>query len=298
MKPAPTAPPPGGPARAPAAPSASATGAPGAPLADPMLAVAVRAARRAASVIADASRDLRRLPTFSKEHGDIVSAADKDAEAAIRATLSQAFPDHAILGEEDGEKGHAGAACRWIVDPIDGTRNFVHGFPYYAVSIALDQGGTLTHAVVLDPVHDELFTAIRGKGAQRNGAPIHVSACTRLPDALVGTVFPTRRSPRLAAYVPMLNALMARCGGVRRAGACALDLAHLAAGRLDGFFVTSLGLWDVAAGALLVTEAGGRVGDFAGGSDYFRTLEVIAAAPGLFNPLREALLAARPVGRA
>ena len=266
-----------------------------APLADPILAVAVRAARRAASVIADASRDLRRLPTFSKEHGDIVSVADKDAEAAIRATLTAAFPDHAVLGEEEGDKGHSDATARWIVDPIDGTRNFVHGFPYYAVSIALSQAGTLTHAVVLDPVHDELFTAVRGKGAQRNGAPIHVSACTRLGEALIGTVFPARRSPRLAPYLPMLNALMARCGGIRRAGACALDLAHLAAGRLDGFFVTSLGPWDVAAGALLVVEAGGRVGDFAGGNDFLRSQEVIAAAPGLFNPLRDALLGARPL---
>jgi myo-inositol-1(or 4)-monophosphatase len=266
----------------------------GASLADPFLAEAVRAARRAASVIADASRDLRRLPTYSKEHGDIVSAADKEAEAAIRATLSAAFPDHAIHGEEAGEKGRADAPCRWIVDPIDGTRNFVHGFPYYAVSIALSQAGTLTHAVVLDPVHDELFTAVHGKGAQRNGAAMHVSACTRLSDALIGTVFPTRRSPRLAAYLPMLNALMARCGGMRRAGACALDLAHLAAGRLDGFFVTSLGPWDMAAGALLVIEAGGRVGDFAGSNDWLRSQEVIAAAPGLFNPLRDALLAARP----
>jgi inositol monophosphatase family protein len=165
-----------------------------APLADPILAVAVRAARRAASVIADASRDLRRLPTFSKEHGDIVSVADKDAEAAIRATLTAAFPDHAVLGEEEGDKGHSDATARWIVDPIDGTRNFVHGFPYYAVSIALSQDGTLTHAVVLDPVHDELFTAVRGKGAQRNGAPIHVSACTRLGEALIGTVLPAPRA--------------------------------------------------------------------------------------------------------
>ena len=262
---------------------------------DPVLAVAVRAARRAASVVADASRDLRRLPTFSKEHGDIVSSADEDAESAIRATLSAAFPDHAIVGEEGGE----GAAprespYRWIVDPIDGTMNFVHGFPYYAISIALTQNGEITHGVVLDPLHDELFTAVRAKGAQLNGAQLRVSACTRLEDALVGTVFPTRKSPRLPRYLPVLNALMARCGGVRRAGACALDLAHLAAGRLDGFFVMSLRSWDVAAGALIVKEAGGRVGDLAGGTDFLRSHEVIAAAPGLFNPLREAILAARP----
>jgi len=263
---------------------------------DPVLAVAVRAARRAASVIIDASRDLRRLPTFSKEHGDIVSGADREAETAIAATIGAAFPEHAVLSEETGElrPGNAESPFRWVVDPIDGSLNFVHGYPYYAVSIALTKNDEVTHAVVLDPVHDELFTAIKGKGAQRNGAPIHVSACTRLPDALVGTVFPARRSPKLPAYVPVFNALMSQCAGLRRAGACALDLAHVAAGRLDGFWVMSLKAWDVAAGSLLVTEAGGRVGDFAGGGEFLRTNEVIAAAPGLFNPLRESIVVALP----
>ncbi len=262
---------------------------------DPVLAVAVRAARRAASVVIDASRDLRRLPTFSKEHGDIVSSADADAESAIRASIAAAFPDHAILGEEGGEEQPARVTpYRWIVDPLDGTANFVHGFPYYAISVALTERGELTHGVVLDPLHDEIFTAVRGKGAQLNGSPLRVSACTRLEDALVGTVFPTRKSPRLPRYLPVLNALMGRCAGIRRAGACALDLAHLAAGRLDGFFVMSLRSWDVAAGALIVQEAGGRVGDLAGGNEFLRSHEVIAAAPGLFNPLREAILAARP----
>ena len=261
---------------------------------DPVLAVAVRAARRAASVIVDASRDLRRLPTYSREHADIVTAASADADSAIRATISAAFPEHVIVGEKSPDGATPGASpYRWIVDPIDGSANFVHGFPYYAISIALTHNGELTHAAVLDPVHDELFTAMGGRGAQVNGAPLRVSACMRLEDALVGTVFPTRRSSRLPGYLPVLNALMARCGGMRRAGACALDLAHLAAGRLDGFFVLSLNSWDVAAGALLVTEAGGRVGDLAGGNEFLRSHEVIAAAPGLFNPLREAILAAR-----
>lgn len=260
--------------------------------ADPVLAVAVRAARRAAAVIGDASRDLKRLPTFSKEHGDIVSSADAEAEQAIVATISAAFPDHGILGEETGETGaKANAPCKWIVDPLDGTMNFVHGFPYYAVSIALSQENVLTHAVVLDPVRDELFTAIRGKGAQLNGVPIRTSACTRMGEALVGTVLPTRKSPRLPRYLPIFNALAARCT-LRRAGACALDMAYVACGRLDGFFVLSLNAWDVAAGALLVTEAGGRVGDFAGGNDYMRSNEVIAAAPGVFSPLREAVAGA------
>jgi len=267
---------------------------------DPILAVAVRAARRAGSIIIDAARDLKRLPSHAKGHGDIASAADADAQKAILATLRAAFPAHAILGEETagtvaaaGSDG-AATAYRWIVDAIDGTVNFAHGFPYYAVSIALTHGDDITHAVVLDPLRDELFMAITGKGAQLNGAPIRVSACTALDKALIGTVFPTRESPRMPAYLPLLNALVVRCAGIRRAGACALDLAHLAAGRLDGFWVMSLEPWDVAAGALLVREAGGRVGDFAGGGEFLRTNEVIAAAPGIFNPLRETIAAATP----
>ncbi len=261
---------------------------------DAVLAVAVRAARSAASVVTDAARDLKRLPTFSKGHGEIVSTADVEAEDAIVATIRAAFPDHAILG---GESGHIvgareGGGFKWIVDPIDGTVNFVHGFPYYAVSIALVRGTDITHAVVYDPVHDECFTAVKGKGAQRNGTPLRASGCTDLSEALVGTVFPARDSPKLASYLPTFNFLAARCAGLRRAGSCALDLANLAAGRLDGFWVTSLKSWDVCAGALLVKEAGGRVGDLAGGTDFLRSNEVIAAAPGLFNPLREAIAAA------
>jgi myo-inositol-1(or 4)-monophosphatase len=264
------------------------------PADDPVLAVAVRAARGAASVITDAARDLVRLPTFSKDHGEIVSTADVEAEDAIVATLRAAFPDHAILGEESGHIAGAreGGGYKWLVDPIDGTVNFIHGFPYYAVSIALVHGTEITHAVVYDPVHDECFTAVKGKGAQRNGTPMRVSGCTELSRALIGTVFPAGESPKFAAYLPVFNRLVAKCAGLRRAGSCSLDLAHLAAGRLDGFWVSSLRSWDMAAGALLVREAGGRVGDFAGGTDFLRSNEVIAAAPGLFNPLREAIAAA------
>jgi len=260
---------------------------------DPVLAVAVRAARRAAAVVADASRDLKRLPTFSKEQGAIVSAADREAEQAIVATISAAFPDHGIMGDEGstGADAKGGVPYRWIIDPIDGTMNFVRGFPYYAVSIALAHGGELTHAVVLDPTRDELFTAISGRGAQLNDAPLRTSACTRLSDALVGVVLPTRKSPRLPRFLPIFNGLAARCT-LRRAGACALDMAYVASGRLDGFLVTSPRARDVAAGSLLVTEAGGRVGDCAGGPDILRGREVIAAAPGVFNALREAIAAA------
>jgi len=260
---------------------------------DPSLAVAIRAARNAAAVVQDAARDLKRLPASSEACDEIVAAAEAEAHAAIAASLSSAFPDHAILDEEGSPRDgrNSESSWRWVVDPIDGTRNFAHGYPYYAISLALTHGSEVTHAVVLDPVRDELFTAVKARGMQLNGVQLRVSACTHLTDALVGTVFPTRRSAKLAAFVPRLNALMARCAGIRRAGACALDLAYVAAGRLDGFWAMSLRSWDVAGGALLVSEAGGRVGDFAGGTDFLKTGEVIAATPGIFVALRELIAA-------
>jgi len=262
---------------------------------DPVLAVAIRAARTAGSIVVDAARDLKRLPSFSKEHAEIISSAEMEAEDAIIAAIRGAFPEHAILGEESGHITGAreGTGYKWLIDPIDGTANFVHGFPSYAVSIALVHGTEVTHAVVLDPVHDELFSAAKAKGATCNGVTLHVSACLRLVDALVGTMLPSRDNPKLAQYLPTFNALVTQCAGVRQSGSCALQLAHVAAGRLDGFWMTSLKPWDIAAGALIVREAGGRIGDFAGGTQFLRTSEVIASSPGVFNLLREAIVAAR-----
>ena len=272
---------------------------------DPILAVAIHAARRAAAVLVDVSRDLKRRPSHARDQADIVSNADTEAENAMIATLRAAFPEHAIVGKAAGEivsqivgSSRAGKnSIKWIVDPLDGTVNFRHGYPYFAVSIALTHGNEVTHAVVLDPGHDDLFTAIRGKGAQLNGTPIRTSACVRIEDALVGTVIPAHGSARLAAYMPVLNALIPKCAGIRRAGACALDLAYVASGRLDGFWEMGLNPWNVAAGALLVVEAGGRVGDFAGGLEFLRTKDVIASAPGVFNLLRDAIAAAVPPAR-
>lgn len=260
-------------------------------MSDPSLAVAVRAARNAAAVIQDAERDLARLPTSSKEHAELASAADAEATSAIVTTLTTAFPDHAILGEDGGPLGttNPDSTWRWIIHPLAGSANFLHRYPYYAISIALTHGSELTHAVVLDPIRDELFSAIKGRGALLNGVALRVSGCTALENALVGTVFPSRTSSVLPKYLPLFNAVITRCGGIRRAGASALDLAYVAAGRLDAFWVLSRKMRDVAAGALLVREAGGRVGNFAGGSDWLRGDEVIAAAPGVFNALREAI---------
>jgi myo-inositol-1(or 4)-monophosphatase len=269
---------------------------------DPVLAVAVRAAHRAASVIVDAARDLKRRPSYARDQGDVAFDAGIEAENAIIATLRTAFPEHAITGKEAGEivsqmqRPAAGSptAFRWIVDPIDGALNFLHGYPCYAVSIALCHGSDVTHAVVLDPIRNELYAAVKGKGALLNDAPIRASTCVRLDDALVGTGFAPPGSPKLPACLPVFNALATRCAGVNRSGACALDLAYVASGRLDGFWTMSLKPSDVAAGALIVREAGARVGDFAGGSDILRASDVIAAAPGVFNALREAIAAAAP----
>ena len=274
---------------------------------DPILAVAIHAARRAASVLVDVSRDLKRRPSHAKakDDADIVMNADTEAENAMIATLRAAYPEHAIVGREAGEivsqivggSRVAKNTPKWIVDPLDGAVNFRHGYPYYAVSIALTHGNEVTHAVVLDPVHDDVFTAIKGKGAQLNGTPIRASTCVRIEEALVGTVMPAHGSARLAAYLPVLNAMIRKCAGIRRGGASALDLAYVASGRLDGYWEIGLNPWNVAAGALLVVEAGGRVGDFAGGLEFLRTKDVIAAAPGVFSLLRDAIAAAAPTAR-
>jgi myo-inositol-1(or 4)-monophosphatase len=258
-------------------------------MSDPSLAVAVRAARNAAAVIEDAARDLVRLPSSSREHGEIAVGAGSDAANAIVTTLVAAFPDHSILGAQGAPQREGSSTWRWIVDALDGASNFLHGYPYYAISIALTHGSELTHAVVLDPIRDELFTAIKGRGALLNGVALRVSGCTALDAALVGTAFPAAESPRLSSYLSTFNTLLAGCAGIRRGGACTLDLAYVAAGRLDAFWEMSLKAREVAAGALLVREAGGRVGDFAGGAELLRGAEMIAAAPGVFNALREAI---------
>jgi myo-inositol-1(or 4)-monophosphatase len=261
---------------------------------DPVLAVAIRAARRAASVLVDAARDLKRLPASSKRHGEIVASARTDAEDAIVATLRTAFPDHAVLGEESGHIPGAreGSGPRWLIGPLDGATNFAHGYPHYAVSVALLHGSRPTHAVVLDPVRDETFAAVHGESAQLNDTPVRVSWCTSLSDALVGAALPPPSSPMFAACAPAFDALLARCGATRRAGACSLDLCYVACGRLDGVVAAGVDACNAAAGALIVEEAGGRVGDFAGGGDIVRASQIIAAAPGVFDPLREAVVAA------
>jgi myo-inositol-1(or 4)-monophosphatase len=246
----------------------------------PMLNTAVKAARRAGSVINRATRNLDVLTVRTKSANDFVSEVDHDAERAIVETLRGAYPEHAILAEEGGATGRSDYV--WLVDPLDGTTNFLHGFPQYAVSIALMHRGVLTQAVIYDPNRNDLFTASRGRGAFLNEQRIRVSRRIRLSDALIGTGFPFRQFAHVDAYLAILREVMQKAPGVRRAGAAALDLAYVAAGRLDAFWEFGLEPWDIAAGALLVIEAGGLVGDLEGNDGYMESGNLIAGTPKVF----------------
>lgn len=253
----------------------------------PMLNVAVKAARAAGALINRASLDVEALRVGTKQANDFVTEVDHAAEAAIIDTLLGAYPDHGIWAEESGRregkgrgKGHV-----WIIDPLDGTTNFIHGFPVYCVSIALMVDGRLEQAVVYDPTRNDLFTASKGRGAYLNDRRIRVAKRTRLSDCLLSTGFPFRPGDAYDTYLKMLGEMLPRVAGVRRPGSAALDLAYVAAGFADGFFELGLSPWDVAAGALLVTEAGGLVGNFTGEPDFLETRECMAGNPRIYGQL-------------
>jgi myo-inositol-1(or 4)-monophosphatase len=252
-----------------------------------MLGIAVRAARRAGAIINRAARDVEMLPVTRKRHNDFVTEVDEAAEAAIIEILHRAYPGHAILAEESGARPGTAADSEytWIIDPLDGTTNFIHGFPQYAVSIGLRHKGVLTQGVVFDPTNNELFTATRGRGAYLNERRIRVSKRTQLAEALIGTGFPFRDFEELDEYLSMFRELTARTAGLRRAGAAALDIAYVAAGRLDGFWELGLSPWDMAAGALMVQEAGGLVGDFRGDAGYLASGRIVCGNPKIFAQL-------------
>jgi myo-inositol-1(or 4)-monophosphatase len=254
----------------------------------PMLTIAVRAARRAGSIINRASLNGSSLNVRSKRVNDFVTQVDQAAEEAIIEIVRKAHPDHGFLAEESGKTTGA-AEYLWIIDPLDGTTNFIHGFPQYCVSIAVEHRGALAHGVVYDPVKNELFTASKGRGAFLNDRRIRVSKCTRLKESLVGTGFPFKELSRLDLYTGQLRNLIQGSAGVRRAGAAALDLAYVACGRLDAFWEMGLSPWDMAAGALLIQEAGGLVGDFSGEARYMQSGDMSAATPKVFPQLLEAL---------
>lgn len=253
----------------------------------PMLNIAVRAARRAGDIISRSIEKLDSLEVSSKGPNDFVSSVDQAAEAAIIDTIKQAYPDHQILAEESGL--HGDHDYLWVIDPLDGTTNFLHGFPQFAVSIALKQQGRLYQAVVYDPVRQELFTASRGAGAQLNNRRIRVSRRKELAGSLLGTGFPFKNQQHLDSYLSMFKALFPKTAGIRRAGAAALDLAYVAAGRLDGFWEIGLQPWDMAAGALLIEEAGGLVSDFGGGSNHFASGNLVAGNPKVFKAILQTI---------
>ncbi|MEJ2061159.1 MAG: inositol monophosphatase family protein [Gammaproteobacteria bacterium] len=257
-----------------------------------MLNVAVKAARAAGNVITRHIDRVDNLTIRSKSANDFVSEVDHQAEDAIIRILKRAYPQHAILAEESGSQGDS--EYTWIIDPLDGTTNFLYGIPQFATSIALAHRGRIEHAVIFDPLKNELFTASRGGGAQLNNRRMRVSQRKDLKGALLGTGIPFRETQNLDHYLETLRVLLPSTAGVRRAGSAALDLAYVAAGRFDGFWEYGLHSWDMAAGVLLVQEAGGMVAEPDGGENYLQSGNVVAAGPKVFKAMLEAL---KPLSR-
>ena len=253
-----------------------------------MLTTAVKAARKAGSLISRASFDVDKLNVRTKRQNDFVSEVDHAAEDAIISILREAYPTHGFLAEESGEKDSK-AEYVWVIDPLDGTTNFLHGFPQYCVSIGLLHKGKAQNAVIFDPNRNELFTATKGAGAFLNDRRIRVSRTDKLQAALLGTGFPFKELDNIEEYLRGMKNLMGICSGIRRPGAAALDLAWVAAGRTDGFWEIGLSPWDMCAGALLVREAGGLVGDLDGEDNYMESGRIVATNSKLFSAMLKAL---------
>jgi len=253
----------------------------------PLLNTAIKAARKAGTVILRYADHLDRLSIETKGRNDFVTEVDRLAEAEIIQTIRNAYPDHAILAEESGEQ--AGSQYKWIIDPLDGTTNFLHGYPQYAVSIAVSNEGKLDQAVVFDPLRNEMFIASRGKGARLNDRKIRVSKTVDMAAALLGTGFPFKEFDRLDLWIETFRELLPMTSGVRRAGSAALDLAHLASGRLDGFWEFGLKPWDMAAGCLLIQEAGGIVTDINGTDSYLETGNIVAGTVKIYEAMLKIL---------
>ena len=254
----------------------------------PMLNIALRAARKGGELIIRQVNQLQGLEIAEKGRNDYVSQVDLMTERAIIDVIHNSYPDHAILAEESGAQGDN--EYQWIIDPLDGTTNFLHGFPVFAVSIAIAHRGRMEHAVVYDPMRQEIFTASNGEGAHLDGRRIRVSKRIKLEGTLIGTGFPYREdSPWLDEYMSMLRAVIKETAGVRRPGSAALDLCYVAAGRLDGFWELGLNKWDIAAGSLIIREAGGRISDFRGTDDYLESGNVVAGSPKIYGALSKLL---------
>ena len=252
----------------------------------PMINVAIKAARAAGAIINRAALDVEAVRISQKLVNDFVTDVDHAAEAVIIETLLAAYPGHGILAEESGqEHGAKDSEFVWIIDPLDGTTNFIHGLPVYCVSIALAVKGKIEQAVIYDPSRNDLFTATKGRGAYMNDRRLRVSKRIKLQECLISTGFPFRPTDDFNSYLRMMGDVMQRTAGLRRPGAAALDLAYVAAGFTDGFFETGLQPWDVAAGSLLVTEAGGLVGNFTGEPNFLDQHECLAGNPRVYGQL-------------
>jgi myo-inositol-1(or 4)-monophosphatase len=248
----------------------------------PLLNVAVMAARRAGSTLIKKMVNLQKLKVEQKGHNDFVSDADRAAEKDVIECIHKHYPDHAILAEESGASGNSDTV--WIIDPLDGTTNYLHGFPVFAVSIGVQEKGRMEHAVVYDPLRQELFTASRGAGAQVDGRKIRVSGQMEMTRALLGTGFPFRDAELdITPYMQMLTKTIKHTSGVRRAGAAALDLCYVASGRLDAYFETGLAAWDLAAGSLILREAGGMISGLDGSENFMETGHVLCGTPRIYR---------------
>jgi myo-inositol-1(or 4)-monophosphatase len=252
-----------------------------------MLNIAVRAARSAGDLILRSANNIERLTIDQKERNDYASEVDRAAEQEIIKIIRTAYPDHAILAEESGE--YQGNNYTWVIDPLDGTTNFLHSFPQYAVSIALKNKNKIELGVVYDPLRDELFTAERGGGAMLNNRKIRVTKQNGMKGALIGTGFPFKTAEHLDAYLGMFRTICTESAGIRRAGAAALDLAYVACGRLDAFWEIGLKEWDMAAGILLIQEAGGVATDFSFNSDYLKSGNLIVGNPKMHQAMYQAI---------
>lgn len=250
----------------------------------PLLNIAIRAARNAGDFIVRKMNKLPELQIDTKSPNDFVTEVDRQAEVRIIETLLKAYPNHGILAEESGEI-IGSEDYRWIIDPLDGTTNYLHGFPHFAVSIACQHNGRLEQAVIYDPLKQELFTASKGDGATLNNRRIRVTNLKTTQGALLGTGFPFKKKDQMDTFLKLFNEFFSSASDIRRAGSAALDLAYVASGRLDGFWESGLQSWDIAAGALIIREAGGIVGDFRGEENYLENGEVVAGNPRLLGDM-------------
>ena len=252
-----------------------------------MLNIAIRAARTAGDSIVREMDRTRDISIETKGQNDFVTEVDKNAEGIIISVIKNAYPEHAFLAEESGQEGQNDYL--WIIDPLDGTTNFLHGFPHFSVSIALQNKGVLEQAVIYDPLKQELFTASKGKGAQLNNRKIRVSIKKTLDGALLGTGFPYNNESVMQQFIESYKNLFPNVAGIRRAGVASLDLAYVACGRLDGFWEFNLRPWDIAAGALIIQEAGGINAELTGGADYMKTGNIISANPKMIKAMLKVL---------